>query len=68
MGNTFKPDIVYIDPPYFSGVYEQSLDIATKICDGIVVLEHVIELDLANYTILKQKKYGDKYITFLSVK
>ena len=25
-------DIVYIDPPYFSGVYEKSLEIATKIC------------------------------------
>ena len=44
------------------------LDIVTKICDGIIILEHVIELDLAEYNILKQKKYGDKYITFLSVK
>ena len=66
--NTFSPDIVYIDPPYFSGVYEQSLEVATKICGGIIILEHVIELDLANYTILKQKKYGDKFITFISVK
>ena len=66
--NKFNPDIVYIDPPYLSGVYEQSLEVATKICGGIIILEHVIELDLANYTILKQKKYGDKYITFISVK
>ena len=29
---------------------------ATKICGGIIILEHVIELDLTNYTVLKQKK------------
>lgn len=64
----FKPDIVYIDPPYFAGVYEQSLDVVKNICNGIIILEHVIELDLSNFIILKQKKYGDKYITFISVK
>lgn len=58
-------DIIYIDPPYFSGVYENSLALATKICTGIVILEHVIELDLSKYEILKQKKYGDKFITFI---
>lgn len=61
-------DIVYIDPPYFSGVYEQSLEIAKNICGGIIILEHVIELDFTGYTVLKQKKYGDKFITFISVK
>lgn len=59
--------IVYIDPPYYSGVYEQSLEIASKICDGIIILEHVVELDLTNYNVLKQKKYGDKFITFIKV-
>lgn len=59
-------NIVYIDPPYFSGVYENSLALAKKICDGIVILEHVVELDLSEYEILKQKKYGDKFITFIN--
>lgn len=59
-------DIVYIDPPYFSRVYENSLAAAKKICDGIIILEHVVDLDLSEYEVLKQKKYGDKFITFIS--
>lgn len=65
--NDVKFNIIYIDPPYYSGVYEQSLQIASKICDGIIILEHVIELDLTEYNVLKQKKYGDKYITFIKI-
>lgn len=59
-------DIVYIDPPYFSGVYENSLAAAKKICDEIIILEHVVDLDLSEYEVLKQKKYGDKFITFIN--
>lgn len=58
-------DVIYIDPPYFSGVYEKSLEIATKICRGIIILEHVVEIDLTGSEVLKQKKYGDKFITFI---
>lgn len=61
-------DIVYIDPPYFSGVYEKSLEIATKICHGIIILEHVVEIDFTGSDVLKQKKYGDKFITFIRCK
>lgn len=61
-------DIIYIDPPYFSGIYEKSLEVSSKICTGIIILEHVTELDLSNYNVLKQKQYGDKLITFVSVK
>ncbi len=59
-------DIIYIDPPYFSGIYEKSLETALKISSGIIILEHIIPLDLTNYNIIKQKQYGDKYITFIS--
>jgi 16S rRNA (guanine(966)-N(2))-methyltransferase RsmD len=65
--NDRRFNIVYIDPPYFSGIYEQSLDVASKVCKGIIILEHVVELDLTAYDVLKQKKYGDKYITFIKV-
>lgn len=58
-------DIVYIDPPYFSGVYEKSLEVASKICQGIIILEHVVDVDFSDFELLKQKKYGDKFITFL---
>lgn len=62
-----KFDIVYIDPPYFSGVYESSLAVAKEICGGIIILEHVVDVDFGGMEILKQKKYGDKFITFLGV-
>ncbi len=65
--NDKKFDIVYIDPPYFSGVYEESLKVASRICDGIVILEHVTEINLEDYDVKKQKKYGDKFITFIKI-
>lgn len=60
-----KFDVIYIDPPYYSGIYEASLDAVKNIVHNIVILEHVNEVDFSGYEILKQKKYGDKYITFL---
>lgn len=59
-----KFDVIYIDPPYFSGIYETSLS-KVKNLYGIVILEHVTEVDFSGFEIIKQKKYGDKYITFL---
>lgn len=56
-------DVIYIDPPYTSGVYEQCL---TPIHNAnIIILEHSAEVDTTGYNIIKQKKYGDTYITFL---
>lgn len=64
---TRKFDVIYIDPPYFSGIYEKSLEAIKDVCGGIVILEHVTEVEIPqNFEILKQKKYGDKIITFLS--
>jgi len=69
-----KFDVIYIDPPYFSGVYEKSLESVKHLSNGVIILEHVLELsDNKNNTILlsdefdilKQKKYADKFITFL---
>lgn len=58
-------DVVYIDPPYFSGVYEQSLAAIKNIASDIIILEHVTDVDFSEYKLIKQKKYGDKFITFL---
>lgn len=60
-----KFDVIYIDPPYFAGIYEQSLSAIKDISGGIVILEHVNPVDLSGYELIKQKKYGDKYITFI---
>lgn len=71
---TDKFDIIYIDPPYFSGVYEESLEAVKHLTNGIIIMEHVLGLsDNGNnsillsddFEILKQKKYADKFITFL---
>ena len=56
---------IYIDPPYFSGIYEKSLNAIKNIVGGIIILEHVTDVDLTGYEVIKQKKYGDKFITFL---
>ena len=61
-----KFDVIYIDPPYFSGIYENSLTAIKKISSGYIILEHVTNIEIPNnYEIIKQKKYSDKYITFL---
>ena len=60
-----KFDVIYIDPPYFSGVYEQSLSAVKNIAADIIILEHVTDVDFSEYKLIKQKKYGDKFITFL---
>lgn len=63
-----KFDVIYIDPPYLSGVYEKSIEIASKITSGIIILEHVTDIKIPeNFSIIKQKKYADKNITFLKI-
>lgn len=66
-----KFDVIYIDPPYFSGIYEACLKKIQENSllkdDGIVILEHVSEVQWEDlgYKLIKQKKYADKFITFL---
>ena len=60
-----KFDVIYSDPPYFSGIYEKSLEAIRTISFGIVILEHVVDVDFGDFEVIKQKKYGDKFVTFL---
>lgn len=60
-----KFDVIYIDPPYFSGIYEASLNAVKNNSVGIIILEHVTEVNFQGFEVIKQKKYGDKFITFL---
>lgn len=68
-----KFDVIYIDPPYFSGIYEKSLknikENSILKTNGIVILEHVTDIDWteSGFKLLKQKKYSNKSITFLSI-
>ena len=56
-------DVIYIDPPYYEGIYEKILP---HISGKITVVEHPEKINLSGYNIFKQKKYGDKIISFLS--
>lgn len=62
-----KFNVIYIDPPYFLGINEQSLEVVKNLACGVVIIEHAIDVDFSGYEIIKQKKYGDKFITFLKV-
>ena len=67
-----KADVIFIDPPYDSDLYEKSLaviksnNILEK--DGIIILEHPLEkiIDYNSFQLLKNKTYGNKQITYLS--
>lgn len=57
-------DVAYIDPPYASGIYDEAIELLKPIAK-IVVLEHPKTLKLTNQYTIKQKKYGDKLISYL---
>ncbi len=66
-----KFDIIILDPPYKSGVYEDCLQ---KIAEaqllaeaGVIVCEHNKEdaFNFAPFTIVDEKRYGIKKVTYL---
>lgn len=66
-----KFDIIFLDPPYKSGIYEdclkeiKNLDLLAE--DGIIVCEHNKEdnFDFSMFEIESEKTYGIKMITYL---
>lgn len=56
-------DVVYVDPPYMSGIYE---DVLKYIKGEIIIIEHSQKMDFKDFNIIKQKNYGGKLITYLS--
>ncbi len=64
---TFKNvDIIFLDPPYHEKILNkaikeiENLDILNK--NGLLIAEYEEEIPLCNYELIKEKKYGDKYI------
>ena len=57
-------DVTYIDPPYFSGIYEQSLE-AVKTISKLIIIEHVMNVNFNGFKIIKQKQYGEKVISIV---
>ena len=66
-------DIIYLDPPYESDLYDKALKIIkneNKLSkNGIVILERKEEktINTEGYTIIKTKNYSDKTINFLKL-
>ena len=70
--NNIKLDIIFLDPPYETSHIEQSLFLIDKYSlisnNGIVICESndINKIVYSKeYKVLKEKKYGDKYIVIL---
>ncbi len=56
-------DVVYVDPPYQSGIYEKIL---SKINGRIIILEHACDINFKDFNLVKQKKYGSNIVSYLT--
>ncbi len=67
-----KPDVIFLDPPYDSNLYEQSLRVIKYndiiLPSSIIILEHPADKIINNegFILIKTKTYGNKQITYLS--
>ena len=55
-------DVVYIDPPYMSNLYESILK---NVTGGIIVVEGIKDIGFEGLELIKTKNYGDKSINYL---
>ena len=55
-------DVIYLDPPYMSGIYEKTLHLLNG---NIIIAEHSVDINFSGYELIKQKNYGGKLVTFL---
>ena len=64
-----KFDIIYIDPPYYSGVYEEVFSLLRKSCleSTIIIAEHTEPLEIKGFNIIKEKNYGGKLVSFFTL-
>ena len=66
-------DVIFIDPPYETDLYEKALDVIKKnnllAQNGIIILEHPVDKSIKyeGFELVKAKTYGNKQISFLSV-
>lgn len=55
-------DVIYVDPPYYSGVYEEVFAKLSRV--NVVVAEHSEPLNITGYKLIKEKNYGGKLVSF----
>ena len=63
-------DVIYIDPPYYSGVYKEVFKLLGKYAQPttIIIAEHSEPLRIEGFTLLKEKNYGGKLVSFFTSK
>ncbi|MCD7740411.1 MAG: 16S rRNA (guanine(966)-N(2))-methyltransferase RsmD [Candidatus Gastranaerophilales bacterium] len=67
-----KPDVIFIDPPYNSDLYEQSLTIIKNNnilqLNGIIIMEHPVDKSIKyeGFELIKTRTYGSKQITYIN--
>lgn len=69
--NNIKFDLILLDPPYKDKILNNILKTVYNLVNsnGIVVLEYENEIIAeSQFQIIKTKKYGQKYVTFLKKK
>ena len=65
-------DIIFLDPPYESGLYEQCLQIIYDKNllseDGIIVCEHATNFKFNKFNdfVYSSKKYGNTSVSYIS--
>ena len=55
-------DVIYIDPPYNCGFYEEILALANG---KLIVVESAENINFSNFNLLKQKQYGNSTVSFI---
>lgn len=68
-----KFDLILIDPPYASGIYDKALLLIEEknllSDDGIIVCEHPNELEInCNFEVFDKKRYGTVTLSYLKKK
>lgn len=61
---SMKYDVAYVDPPYSAGIYHDTVAVLKDFAN-IIILEHPINMECSFENIFKQKKYGDKLLTYI---
>ena len=60
-------DVIYIDPPYYSGIYDEVFQILSSLefLKSIIIVEHTEDFNLKNFEFIKEKTYGGKRVSFI---
>lgn len=60
-------DVIYIDPPYYSGIYDEVFQILSSLefLKSIIIVEHTEDFNLKNFELIKEKTYGGKRVSFI---